>query len=83
MGVVSDNFNWDAPIMDEDNAEWPKTLSWGGLPKDGAKFMEYMGWNDLGRANQREAVEDFMESPRSRHMPGAVRQFFVDLGLLE
>lgn len=76
-------FNWDAPIMDEDAADWLKTQSWGGLPEDGGDFMEYMSWWDLSRADQREAVEDFMESPRAQYMPDAVRQYLVDLGLLD
>ncbi len=76
-------FNWNAPIIEEDNAEWLKTLSWGGLPETGPEFMEYMAWYDLPRAEQREAIEDFMESPRAEHMPEAVRQHFVDLGLLD
>jgi hypothetical protein len=77
------NFNWNAPIIDEENADWLKTLSWGGLPETGPAFMEYMDWYDLPRTEQREAAEDFIEYPRARHMPKAVRAHLVSLGLID
>ncbi len=76
-------FNWNAPIIDEDNAEWLKTMSWGGLPEEGQAFMEYMSWYDLPRAEQREALEDFIDSPRGRNMPENLKTYFRDMGLLD
>lgn len=76
-------FNWDAPLMDEENAHWLQTMSWGGLPKDGHEFMEEAGWYKLSRSEQRTAVEEFMAGPRARHIPDAVRQHFIDLGLID
>jgi hypothetical protein len=77
-------FNWDAPVTGSDeNADWLKTLSWGGLPETGPEFMEYMNWYNKSRHEQREEVEEFMRTFRAEHMPKAVRQYFVDLGLLD
>ncbi len=72
-----------AGLVEEENSEWLHSLSWGGLPEDGSVFMEYMGWYDLPRAEQREAAEDFMEYPRARHMPAAVKSHLVALGLID
>ncbi len=77
------HFNWDAPIIEDDVADWLHGMSWGGLPEDGSIFMEYMGWYDLPRAEQREAAEDFMEYPRAQHMPAAVREHLIALGLID
>ena len=84
MSSVWDTYDWDnAPMMDDDSADWLHSMSWDGLPKDGGEFMDYMGWYDLSRAEQREAVEDFMEYPRAQHMPKAVKDHLRALGLLD
>jgi len=70
-------------VIDEDNAEWLHSMSWGGLPEDGDDFMEYMGWYALPRAEQRETAETFMTYPRARHMPAAVKNHLIALGLLD
>jgi hypothetical protein len=70
-------------MMDDDNADWLHSLSWGGLPETGDAFMEYMSWYRLSQAEQCEAAKDFMEGPRARHMPAAVKDHLVILGLLD
>ncbi len=82
MTDIDAYFNWDAPLISEDNAEWLHSMSWGGLPEDGDDFMEYMGWYALPEAEQRETAKDFMEYPRARHMPAAVKNHLIALGLL-
>lgn len=74
---------WEAELMDDEAGDWLQSTGWGGLPATGPEFMEYMSWYDMTRAEQREAVEDFMEYPRAQHMPETLRQYFIDLGLLE
>jgi hypothetical protein len=76
-------FNWDAPMMDEDSADWLHGMSWGGFPENGDDFMEYLGWHDLPRTEQRAAAKEFMTYGRARHMPAAVKDHLVALGLFD
>ena len=82
MANIEAYFQPSGPVIDEDNAEWLHSMSWGGLPEDGDDFMEYMGWYALPKAEQRETAETFMTYPRARHMPAAVKDRLVALGLL-
>ena len=82
--TVWDDYDWEnAPLIDDDCGDWLQSMSWGGFAETGPEFMEGMGWYKLPEAEQREAVETFMEYPRARHMPAAVKDHLIALGLLD
>ena len=68
---------------DDDNANWLKSLSWGGMPETGPEFMEATGLYDMTRAEQRYYIDGLVDSGRVAHMPAAVREHLEGLGLID